>query len=144
MQQVAPRYGRIGNAIAQHPQQFISRFTELTDRLLPPVQEKMLSVSKRIVFCAAVDRNGYLPVHNKIYSRPQRSGDVAWNTANARNRRIFDDPAGLAAGRNQRSYLIQSYARDMGNGTTVMMREIDVPIRVNGRHWGGLRLAFRS
>jgi hypothetical protein len=24
----------------------------------------------------------------------------------------------------------------MGNGVTVMMREIDVPIRVEGRHWG--------
>ncbi len=51
--------------------------------------------------------------------------------------------AGLAAGRNQRAYLIQSYARDMGNGNTVMMREIDVPIRVQGRHWGGFRTAYK-
>ena len=49
----------------------------------------------------------------------------------------------LAAGRNQRAYLIQSYARDMGNGNMVMMREIDVPIRVKGRHWGGFRTAYR-
>ena len=48
-----------------------------------------------------------------------------------------------AAGRNLRSYLIQSYARDMGNGKTVMMREIDVPIRVQGRHWGGFRTAYK-
>jgi len=25
----------------------------------------------------------------------------------------------------------------------VMMREIDVPIRVQGRHWGGFRTAYR-
>ena len=73
----------------------------------------------------------------------QRPGDVAWNTANSRNRRIFNDTAGLAAGSNQRSYLIQSYARDMGNGNTVMMREIDVPIRIRGRHWGGFRTAYK-
>jgi hypothetical protein len=36
--------------------------------------------------------------------------------ANCRNRRIFNDAAGLAAGQNQRSYSIQSYARDMGGG----------------------------
>jgi methyl-accepting chemotaxis protein len=24
-----------------------------------------------------------------------------------------------------------------------MMREIDVPIRVNGRHWGGFRTAYK-
>jgi methyl-accepting chemotaxis protein len=39
--------------------------------------------------------------------------------------------------------LIQSYARDMGNGVTVMMREIEVPIRVQGRHWGGSRTAYK-
>ena len=110
---------------------------------LPPFQEAFLVKDPRMVFCVMIDRNGYLPVHNKVYSHPQRPGDVAWNTANCRNRRIFNDPAGLAAGRNRRSYLIQSYARDMGNGKTVMMREIDVPIRVNGRHWGGFRTAYK-
>jgi hypothetical protein len=58
-----------------------------------------------------------------------------WNTANSRNRRIFNDPEGLAAGRNLRSYLIQSYARDMGGGKNIMLKEISVPILVNGRHW---------
>jgi methyl-accepting chemotaxis protein len=96
-----------------------------------------------MVFCVAIDRNGYLPVHNRIYSQPQRPGDAAWNTAHCRNRRIFNDATGLAAGRNTRSYLIQSYARDMGNGVTVMMREIDVPIRVGGRHWGAFRTAYK-
>ena len=52
-----------------------------------------------MVFCVMIDPgNGYLPVHNRIYSQTQRPGDVAWNTANCRNRRIFNDPAGLAAG----------------------------------------------
>jgi methyl-accepting chemotaxis protein len=125
------------------PAQYRTRFLGWADRALPDFQESFLARDSRLAFVVAIDRNGYLPVHNKIYSRPQRPGDVAWNVANARNRRIFDDPAGLAAGRNQRSYLIQSYARDMGNGTTVMMREIDVPIRVNGRHWGGFRMAYK-
>jgi methyl-accepting chemotaxis protein len=31
----------------------------------------------------------------------------------------------------------------MGNGKTIMMREIDVPIRVNRRHWGGFRTAYK-
>ncbi len=113
------------------------------DRVLPPFQEAFLLKDPRMVFCVMIDRNGYLPVHNKIYSHPQRPGDIVWNTANSRNRRIFNDAAGLAAGRNQRSYLIQSYARDMGNGKTIMMREIDVPIRVRGRHWGGFRTAYK-
>jgi methyl-accepting chemotaxis protein len=126
-----------------NPLQHRTRILGWADRALPPFQEAFLTKDPRMVFCVMIDRNGYLPVHNKLYSHPQRPGDVAWNTANSRNRRIFNDPAGLAAGRNLRSYLIQSYARDMGNGNTVMMREIDVPIRVNGRHWGGFRTAYK-
>jgi methyl-accepting chemotaxis protein len=126
-----------------NPIQHRTRILDWADRVLPPFQEAFLARDQRMVFCAMIDRNGYLPVHNRIYSHPQRPGDVAWNTAHSRNRRIFNDAAGLAAGQNQRSYLIQSYARDMGNGKTVMMREIDVPIRVNGRHWGGFRTAYK-
>jgi methyl-accepting chemotaxis protein len=126
-----------------NPLQHRTRILDWADRALPPFQEAFLARDPRMVFCAMIDRNGYLPVHNKIYSHPQRPGDVAWNTAHSRNRRIFNDAAGLAAGQNQRSYLIQSYARDMGNGRTVMMREIDVPVRVNGRHWGGFRTAYK-
>jgi methyl-accepting chemotaxis protein len=126
-----------------NPQQYRTRYLDWADRALPPFQEAFLAKEPRMAFCAMVDRNGFLPVHNKIYSHPQRPGDTAWNTANSRNRRIFNDPAGLAAARNLRSYLVQSYARDMGNGTTVMMREIDVPVRVQGRHWGGFRTAYK-
>jgi methyl-accepting chemotaxis protein len=126
-----------------NPLQYRTRILGWADRALPPFQEAFLARDPRMVFCVMIDRNGYLPVHNKIYSHPQRPGDVTWNTANSRNRRIFNDAAGLAAGRNLRSYLIQSYARDMGNGKTIMMREIDVPIRVNGRHWGGFRTAYK-
>jgi len=126
-----------------NPLQHRTKILDWADRALPPFQEAFLARDPRMVFCVMIDRNGYLPVHNKVYSHPQRPGDVAYNTANSRNRRIFNDVAGLAAGRNLRSYLIQSYARDMGNGKTVMMREIDVPIRVNGRHWGGFRTAYR-
>ncbi|MBR0825297.1 methyl-accepting chemotaxis protein [Bradyrhizobium manausense] len=126
-----------------NPQQYRTRYLDWADRALPPFQEAFLAKEPRMAFSAMVDRNGFLPVHNKIYSHPQRPGDVAWNTANSRNRRIFNDLAGLAAARNTRSYLVQSYARDMGNGNTVMMREIDVPIRVQGRHWGGFRTAYK-
>jgi methyl-accepting chemotaxis protein len=126
-----------------NPVQHRTKILDWADRALPPFQEAFLARDPRMVFCVMIDRNGYLPVHNKIYSHPQRAGDIAFNTANSRNRRIFNDPAGLAAGQNQRSYLIQSYARDMGGGNTVMMREIDVPIRIRGRHWGGFRTAYR-
>ncbi|MFN3499698.1 MAG: chemotaxis protein, partial [Pannonibacter indicus] len=96
-----------------------------------------------MIFCVAIDRNGYLPVHNKAYSHPQRPDDPVWNAANCRNKRIFDDRAGLSAARNTRPVLVQSYARDMGNGNVVWLQEVDAPITVCGIHWGGFRTAYK-
>ena len=125
------------------PIQHRTRFLSALEEVLPSIQEPLLAGDPRMIFCAAVDRNGYLPVHNRKYSFAQRPGERLWNTANARNRRIFDDRAGLAAGRNVRPYVIQVYPRDMGNGVTIIMREIDAPIRVFGKHWGGFRTAYQ-
>ncbi|MDN3919797.1 methyl-accepting chemotaxis protein [Roseateles violae] len=124
------------------PAQHLTAFTQLADRLFPPVQERLLSLSNKVVFCIAVDRNGYVATHNKSYCHPQRPGELAWNTANSRYRRIFNDRTGLASARNQRPFLLQTYRRDMGGGRFVLLKEAAAPIVVRGRHWGGLRLAF--
>jgi methyl-accepting chemotaxis protein len=124
-----------------NPAQVLTRFVGLTDELFPPVQEALLAFDPKVVFCAAVDRNGYLPTHNTKFSKPQ-GADPVWNAANARNRRIFSDRTGLAAGRNERRFLLQTYRRDMGGGQRVLMKDLSAPILVQGRHWGGLRLAY--
>ncbi|SMC53683.1 methyl-accepting chemotaxis protein [Fulvimarina manganoxydans] len=124
------------------PVQYITRFTELTDRIMPDIQEAMLEADSRVAFCAAIDRKGYIPTHNRIYSQPQ-GADPVWNAANCRNRRIFNDRTGLAAGRNTEPFLMQTYRRDMGGGVFVLMKDLSAPIIVHGRHWGGLRIGVR-
>ncbi|MBX9617573.1 MAG: chemotaxis protein [Hyphomicrobiales bacterium] len=126
-----------------NPQQYKNRAVDVLDDILPPVQEPLLALDPSMVFCAAVDLNAYLPVHNTKYSHPQRGDDVVWNTANCRNRRLFDDRAGLMAARNTRPSLIQVYRRDLGGGQFVMMKEVDSPITVEGRHWGGFRTSYK-
>lgn len=125
------------------PVQVTTRFTGYTDKVLPAILEPIVAGDERITFCAAVDENGYLPTHNRKFSHPQRAGDLDWNTANCRNRRIFNDRVGLAAGRNAEPFLVQTYRRDMGAGQFVMMKDISAPIAVRGRHWGALRLAVK-
>jgi methyl-accepting chemotaxis protein len=125
-----------------HPQQHLARHTTLTDQVLPPIQEPMLDFSSKVVFCIAADRNGYIATHNRKYCQPQR-GDLAWDTANSRYRRIFNDRTGLASARNRRPFLLQTYRRDMGGGQYVLLKEASAPIMVAGRHWGGLRFAYK-
>jgi len=124
------------------PQQLSAGCLKVTDRVLPSIQEPVLGFSDRIVFCAAVDENGYLPTHNNKFSKPQGS-DPVWNAANCRNRRLFNDRVGLKAGRNSGGFLLQTYRRDMGGGVFVLMKDVSAPIIVNGRHWGGVRLAYK-
>ena len=125
------------------PQQHLTRFAKLADRLFPQVQEPMLGFDPQIVFCIAADRNGYIACHNQKYNHTQRPGDLVWNTANCRNRRIFNDRTGLASARNRKPFLLQTYRRDMGGGQFVLLKEVAAPIVVSGRHWGGLRLAYK-
>jgi methyl-accepting chemotaxis protein len=126
------------------PEQFTAPYTGLLDRILPPIQEPVLSSDRRIQFCAAVNAAGYLPTHNARFSEPQRPGQREWNLAHSRNRRVFDDRAGLAAARNTRAFLLQSYLREMGNGQVVRLMEVDAPIMVGDRRWGNLRIAYAA
>ena len=134
------RYEPIANT---NPQQHTTRILPKLEAWLTPMQEALKNSDQAIVFCCAVDRNGYLPVHNLEYSKPQRPDDPVWNAANSRNRRIFDDRAGLSCARSTQPYLVHAYRRDMGGGKIVFLKEYVAPITVNGRHWGGFRCAYR-
>ncbi len=125
------------------PQQHRNRALPVLEAILPPLLARTVARDPRLLFTVPIDRNGYIPVHNAAYALPQRPGDPVWNAAHSRNRRIFDDRAGIAAARSVRPFLVQSYLRDMGGGVTEMVREVDAPVRINGRHWGGVRMAYR-
>ncbi len=125
------------------PVQVMTKFTLFTDEVLPAIQEPVLTFDDTVVFCAAVDRNGYLPTHNLKFAKTQRQGEPDWNMGNSRNRRIFDDRTGLAAAQNQKPILLQTYRRDMGGGEFATMKDLSAPIVIKGRHWGGLRIAYK-
>ena len=125
------------------PQQFTAKHTSLAEKLLPTLLEEGLASHTDAVYCIATDRKGYVAVHNKIYSQPQRN-DPLWNTANCRNRRLFNDRVGLASGQNRDRFLLQTYRRDLGGGRFVLLKEAAAPIIVKGRPWGGLRFGYKA
>jgi methyl-accepting chemotaxis protein len=124
------------------PLQHVCDATAVCDALVPPIIEPVKAAHPAIAFIAPCDRQGYIATHNREYSLPQRPGERVWNIANSRNRRIFDDRAGLLAARNTRPILIQAYVRDMGH-MTVLLKEFDAPVIVQGRPWGAMRLALK-
>ena len=126
-----------------NPKQFMTRYVDFTDRVLPPIQDPLQSTDPRIVFCVAWARGGYLPTHNPNYRKPQ-GPDPVWNNANCRNRRLFEDRAvKKVAAASNKPFLLQTYRRDMGGGQFVLMKDLSAPIFIKGRHWGAFRMGFR-
>ena len=104
--------------------------------------ERELEVHPRPDFCLLQDRNGFNPVHNLCYSLPPKRNDSTFNQRSSRARRMFQDRVGLSASRNLRPFLVQSYARDMGDGLIAIRKEFDAPLFIQGRHWGVVRMAY--
>ncbi len=99
--------------------------------------DNLMNSLKSCSFVLCVDSNGYAPTHNGIYAQPV-TGDPATDCINSRDKRMFDDKAGLKSARNTKPVLLHSYLRDTGE----VLSEFAVPIKVDGKHWGALRVAL--
>jgi methyl-accepting chemotaxis protein len=120
------------------PQKYHTQYDRLTDETIRIILDAYLEKDKRIKFVVAVDKNGYLPTHNSRYSKPL-TGDGNYDTQHNRTKRMFNDRTGLAAARNEKPYLLQSYSRDTGE----VMKDLSVPIYIEGQHWGAIRIGYQ-
>lgn len=121
------------------PQKYETAYDRLADKLLPPIQEPILKQHQAIVYAIATDPDGYVPTHNDRFCKPL-SGDYARDLVNNRTKRIFDDRTGARCGSHTKSVLLQTYKRDTGE----VMHDLSVPITIDGRHWGGFRIGYKS
>ncbi len=101
-----------------------------------------MSLDPGVVFAAAVDRNGYLPVHNLKYSEPQGATRCGTTLTRATGGFSTTWPASWRDA-TPKPFLSQTYPRDLGGGRMELIKDISAPIYVNGKHWGGLRLGAR-
>ncbi|WP_018014185.1 methyl-accepting chemotaxis protein [Teredinibacter turnerae] len=122
-----------------NPKKFNTRFDAFTDKVLPAVQEPILSAMEFVLFAGAVDNNGYFPTHNKRYAQPL-TGNFETDLVNNRTKRIFNDRTGARCGSNTKPFLLQTYKRDTGE----VIHDLSAPIYVNGKHWGGFRIGYKA
>jgi methyl-accepting chemotaxis protein len=121
------------------PPKHKTKFDDFTDRALPSLQEGLLQAMPQLAYAGAVDNNGYFPTHNKKFSQPL-TGNYDVDIVNNRTKRIFSDRTGKRCGANTKPFLLQTYKRDTGE----VMHDLSAPIYVNGKHWGGFRIGYRS
>ena len=138
---ITPHYAQIANT---NPVQYSTDALPFYERAFRDLIDRAMASSDDIVFALPIDRNCYIPVHARENSHPQRPGEPLWNMKNSRNKRIFDDRAGLRVARNTKPFVLQVYHRDMGLDGMVIVKEVAAPVLVAQRHWGGLRLGYRT
>jgi methyl-accepting chemotaxis protein len=118
-----------------NPQKFRTAYTDAFAAELQTIYDKLVADLKGGVFAVCVDVNGYAATHNSFCSQPV-TGDPEIDKVHSRDQRIFDDPSSLAAATNTDPVLLHTYKRDDGE----ILSEFAMPIFINGKHWGALRL----
>lgn len=107
--------------------------------------QKMLDEAKasdpQIIAAACTDTKGFLPTHLSEKSL-QPTGDVAHDTQYCRNGRILFEAIDQKAKASKAPYMMAVY-RQEGDGTTYeVVRNVYIPLVINGRRWGDFELAY--
>ncbi|MDR2239596.1 MAG: methyl-accepting chemotaxis protein [Zoogloeaceae bacterium] len=121
------------------PQKYEVAYAKAFEQEIQPVCDKALTALRGCVYALIVDNHGYGAIHNTKYSRPL-TGHYHDDLIGNRARRIWNDQTGQRAAKNTKPLLVQTYARDTGE----ILAEINMPIMVDGRHWGSLRAGCQS
>ena len=119
--------------LVNHTEFCVSKFQNLFDRTVESLPN--------VVACTVGDMNNYYPCINSTFAKPP-TNDPAFNAANSRARTKQLDRTSLNMMTSDKPFLVQTYRRNMGTRFD-MMKNVSVPVVVNGRRWGALRIMVR-
>ena len=122
-----------------NPKRYTTAYDSQCDKELTQMYDDLLRDVPGMAYSLAVDNKGYAPAHNGVFSNPP-TGDPAIDLTKSRHKRIFNDPVGLKLAQNQKPSLFQTYVRDTGE----ILCDLSMPITIAGRHWGAVRVGFKS
>lgn len=123
------------------PQQYSTRLNSFADAVWRPELDRISQSDPRVVACALTDVNGYLPTHVTRFSR-KPTGDREHDAAFCRNRIILFEEGDRAAKESTKPFHMSVYRRETEGGDFQVVRNVYVPMIINGRRWGDLELAY--
>ena len=125
------------------PVQYSTRFCDFADAHIRPVLDRLKAADPRHIGCVVSDINGYLPTHISERSRLPGS-DPAWTAEYCRNRRTFIDDATRRAIASDKEAMLVTYRMNLGEGRYLPVKNVFVPLFIQGRRWGNFELAYRD
>ncbi|MBE1443597.1 methyl-accepting chemotaxis protein [Paenibacillus sp. OAS669] len=139
--------------LAQYELKYTSAFDEYTDDRWQAVIDSFLTDDNVIFAIPSMysdhpDFVGYTATHNSKYSPQGEASKDSWGAAGLlsqkyRGNRVFNDETGYrsAATKDTSKALLQKYPRNL-EGKIVETWNISYPLTIEGKHWGGVRVAL--
>ena len=122
-----------------NPKRYTTCYDRVCEQGLQKIFDEFSHSGKHFKYGLCVDVNGYAPTHCREYSKPP-TGNPAIDILACRHKRIFNDSVGIKIGKNTEPSLLQTYIRDTGE----ILNDLSMPVFVNGRHWGAVRVGFTT
>ena len=123
------------------PQQYNVRFNFFADRCIQPILDRWSVIDGLTCTSVITDIHGYLPTHMSKNSQPH-SSDPAWNKVHCRNRCNFIDDATRRAIASEKEFTLATYRVELADGKYAPVKNVFIPIRINGRRYGNFEFAY--
>jgi methyl-accepting chemotaxis protein len=124
-----------------NPKRFRTSFSDWADTNWRPVNDRVVAEGAPVKMCSQADMQGFLPTHITDRSRAP-TGDLAHDTKYCRNGRILLDAIDRKAKASTAPYMMAVYRQEGDGRTYEIVRNVYVPLVINGRRWGDFELAY--
>ena len=124
-----------------NPPRFTTKLTKWAEQHWQPLIERVKSQNNAILSTVPTSRKGFLPVHLKEFARAP-TGDLAHDTKYCRNGRVLFDGIDLIAKASEQDYMMAVYRHEGDGKTFQTVRNVYVPLRINGQRWGDFEIAY--
>lgn len=124
-----------------NPQLYRTTLSDWADANWQPVNDSVVAEGGAIMMCSQADMNGFLPTHVSDCSR-RPTGDLTHDTKYCRNGRIMLYSVDKKAKQQHDRYMMAVYRQEGDGKNYVVVRNVYVPLIINGRRWGDFELAY--
>lgn len=124
-----------------NPPRFSNGLSKWADSAWQPMLDAAKASSADISAAACTDTKGFLPTHISEMSK-KPTGDLAHDTKYCRNGRILFDPIDRKAKVSTAPYMMAVYRQEGDGQQYRVVRNVYVPLIINGRRWGDFELAY--
>jgi methyl-accepting chemotaxis protein len=128
------------SVLGSKPPRFRTRLTPWADVNWRPEFDRATKLAPEILTVVCTSLKGFLPTHMSEFSK-EPTGDLAHDTRYCRNGRIFFEGVDEVAKASEQDYTMAVY-RHSGANSNAVVRNVYVPLRIKGRRWGDLEVAY--